>query len=101
MTATVFSYNGMDEEDDDNDTINGFGASLAYAYTQGDTGFNAGIAWVSNIGDSSTLTDVINDNGFDSVKDEGAGHQPQCGRQLQELLAHCRIHCGHGQLCSG
>jgi len=73
LTATVFSYNGMDEGDDDNDTINGFGASLAYAYEQENMGFNAGIAFVTNIGDSSTLTDVINDNGFDSISDTVPG----------------------------
>ena len=51
FTASLFSYNGMNESDDptddDNDTINGFGAALAYSYEQEDRGFNAGIAWAT------------------------------------------------------
>ncbi|MDD2467029.1 MAG: LbtU family siderophore porin [Desulfobulbus sp.] len=87
LTAAVFSYNGMDEGDDDNDTINGFGASLGYAYEQEDVGFNVGIAWVSNIGDSSTITDVINDNGFDSISDEVAGINLNIGGQYKAFSA--------------
>jgi len=63
VKAVVFSYNGMNEgsdpADDDNDSINGFGASLTYSYEQEAMGFNAGIAWVNNIGDSSTITDYL------------------------------------------
>lgn len=87
LTAAVFSYNGMDEGDDDNDTINGFGASLGYAYEQEDGGFNVGIAWVSNIGDSSTITDVINDNGFDSISEEVAGINLNIGGQYKAFSA--------------
>jgi hypothetical protein len=40
FTASLFSYNGMNEgddpADDNNDSINGFGASLAYSYEQED-----------------------------------------------------------------
>lgn len=77
FTATVFSYNGMNEggdpADTDNDTINGFGASLAYSYEQEDRAFNAGIAWVNNIADSSTITDYLEDNGIYSVYDQVPG----------------------------
>ncbi|MGE4559643.1 MAG: LbtU family siderophore porin [Desulfobulbus sp.] len=74
LTATVFSYNGMDEGDDDNDTINGFGASLAYNYEQDDKGFNAGVAWISNIGDSITITDYLEDDkSIYSISDEVPG----------------------------
>lgn len=63
FTASLFSYNGMNESDDptddDNDTINGFGAALAYSYEQEDRGFNAGIAWVNNLGDAGTITDYL------------------------------------------
>ena len=63
FTASLFSYNGMNESDDptddDNDTINGFGAALAYSYEQEDRGFNAGIAWGNNIGDGGTITDYL------------------------------------------
>jgi regulator of replication initiation timing len=63
LTATVFSYNGMEEGSDPNvdgnDTINGFGAALAYSYEQDEKGFKAGIAWVNNLGDANTITDYI------------------------------------------
>ncbi|MGD9950391.1 MAG: LbtU family siderophore porin [Desulfobulbus sp.] len=85
LTATVFSYNGLDEGDENNDTINGFGASLAYDYEQEDIGFNAGIAWVTNIGDSSTLTDVINDNGFNSVIDVVPGISVNVGGSYKSV----------------
>lgn len=77
FTASLFSYNGMNEGDDpfdsDNDSINGFGASLAYSYEQEDRGFNAGIAWVNNIGDAGTTTDYLEDNGLFSVYDQVPG----------------------------
>ena len=73
FTASLFSYNGMNEGGDpadaDNDSINGFGASLAYSYEQEDRGFNAGIAWVNNIADSSTITDYLESNA-DGTKPE-------------------------------
>jgi hypothetical protein len=73
FTASLFSYNGMNEGDDptdsDNDSINGFGASLAYSYEQEDRGFNAGIAWVNNIGDAGTITDYLESNA-DGAKPE-------------------------------
>ena len=59
ITATVFSYNGMDEGDEDNDTINGFGASLGYSYEEEDKTLQTGVSWVSNIGDSSGITDYL------------------------------------------
>lgn len=77
ITATVFSYNGMNENsdpaDDDNDSINGFGASLAYSYEQEDRGVNAGVAWVNNIADSSTITDFLEDASVFSVTDQVPG----------------------------
>ena len=62
ITATVFSYNGIDEGDADNDTINGYGASLSYAQEQENMGFNGGIAYVSNLGDSSELSEIVDQN---------------------------------------
>ena len=77
FTASLFSYNGMNEGDDpadeDNDTINGFGASLAYSYEQEDRGFNAGLSWVNNIADAGTTTDYLEDNGIYSVSDQVPG----------------------------
>lgn len=78
FTGTVFTYNGMDRGDnpahDENDAVNGFGAAVAYHYEQDDMGFNAGIAWVSNIGDSSTITDFLEDDqAIFSLTDEVPG----------------------------
>jgi hypothetical protein len=77
FTATVFSYNGMGENsdpaDDDNDTINGFGASLAYRYEQEDRGFKVGGSWVNNIPDSATITDYLEDGGVSSISDQVPG----------------------------
>ncbi len=78
LTATVFSYNSMREGgdptiDEGNDTINGFGASLAYSYEQEDRGFKVGAAWVNNIADSSTITDYLEDNSIYSVSDQVPG----------------------------
>ncbi len=77
FTATVFSYNGMDENsdpaDDNNDTINGFGASLAYSYEEEDRGFKVGGAWVNNIADSATITDYLEDGGVSSISDQVPG----------------------------
>ena len=73
FTASLFSYNGMNEggdpADTDNDSINGFGASLAYSYEQEDRAFNADIAWVNNIADSSSITDYLESNA-DGTKPE-------------------------------
>ena len=73
FTASLFSFNGMNEggdpADTDNDSINGFGASLAYSYEQEDRAFNAGIAWVNNIADSSSITDYLESNA-DGTKPE-------------------------------
>ena len=52
----------MDENDIDNDTINGYGVSFAYAYEDETMGFNAGISYVTNIGDSTSLTGEIAGN---------------------------------------
>lgn len=56
--ATVFAYNGIDEGDPDNDTINSYGASLSYSYEQDEMGVNAGIAWVNNLGDAEGFDDA-------------------------------------------
>jgi len=64
FTGTVFAYNGIDENDPTdpdpkNDTINGFGASLAYSYEREDTALKAGISWVNNIASSGGISDVL------------------------------------------
>lgn len=92
LSATVFSYNGMNENEDttdsDNDTINGFGASLAYSYEEEDKGFNAGIAWVNNIADSSTITDYIEDTaGLGSISDQVGGITLNIGGKYQAFSA--------------
>ncbi len=92
LTATVFSYNGMNENEDtansDNDTINGFGASLAYSYEEEDKGFNAGIAWVNNIADSSTITDYIEETaGLGSISDQVGGLNLNIGGKYQAFSA--------------
>lgn len=92
ITATVFSYNGMNENEDtadsDNDTINGFGASLAYSHEEEDKGFNAGIAWVNNIADSSTITDYIEETaGLGSISDQIGGLNLNIGGKYQAFSA--------------
>lgn len=97
FTGTVFSYNGMDEgdntTDDENDSVNGFGASLAYSYEEDEKGFNAGIAWVSNIGDSATITDWLesDDDGnkaeIHSILDEVPGVSINLGGKYQAFSA--------------
>jgi len=62
LTATVFSYNGIDEGDADNDTINGYGASLSYANEQENMGYNGGIAYVSNLGDAAEISEFVDEN---------------------------------------
>lgn len=59
LTGTVFAYNGIDQHDTDNDTINGYGASLAYGYEQDEVTLNAGIAWVNNIGSSGGISEAL------------------------------------------
>lgn len=77
FTASLFSYNGFGENsdptDDDNDSINGFGAALAYSYEAEDRGFKVGGAWVNNIGDSGTITDYLEEGGIYSVSDQVPG----------------------------
>lgn len=62
FTGSVFAYNGMDKDDPDNDTINGYGVSLAYSYEEEEKAFNAGAAWISNIADSVEMQDVVRGN---------------------------------------
>lgn len=73
FTASVFSYNGMndgsDPADADNDTINGFGASLAYTYEQDEIGWHAAAAWVNNIADANNTSDYLESNA-DGTKPE-------------------------------
>jgi cell division protein FtsB len=96
ITATVFSYNGMNENedttDDDNDSINGFGASLAYSYEEEDKGFNAGISWVNNIADSSTISDNFESddrapNQIHSISDQVPGMSLNLGGKYQAFSA--------------
>ncbi|MDL2269599.1 LbtU family siderophore porin [Desulfosarcina sp. OttesenSCG-928-A07] len=69
LTASVFAYNGMDEEDSDNDTINAYGAALSYGFEDDNKTFNAGVAWISNIADSVELSDYIHDALQDAGQD--------------------------------
>lgn len=62
FTGSVFAYNGMDKDDPDDDTINGYGVSLSYSYEEEDKAFNAGAAWISNIADSVEMQDVVRGN---------------------------------------
>ncbi|WP_028318089.1 LbtU family siderophore porin [Desulfobulbus elongatus] len=77
FTATVFSYNGMNEGDDpadeDNDSINGFGASLGYSYEQEEMGFKVGGAWINNIADADNTTDILEDSGIYTLRDQVPG----------------------------
>lgn len=70
FTGTVFAYNGIDEHDPDNDTINGCGASLAYGYEQDEVTLNTGISWVNNIGSSGGISEALLSG---SLSDEIAG----------------------------
>ena len=58
FTASVFAYNGVDEIGDDN-TINGYGVSIAYAYEQDDLALRGGAGWVSNLADADGITDIL------------------------------------------
>jgi len=73
LTATVFSYNGMGKNDEANDAVNGFGASLGYKYKKEGKAFQAGASWVSNIGDSSGITDCLESKDVNSITDEVPG----------------------------
>ena len=75
--ANAFTYNGMreggDPTEEENDSINGFGASFAYSYEQDECGFNAGIGWVSNLADAGTITDYLEEKGIFAVADQAPG----------------------------
>ncbi|NCC05801.1 MAG: LbtU family siderophore porin [Desulfobulbus sp.] len=77
VIANVLTYNGMreggDPAEEENDSINGFGASLAYSYEQDECGFNAGIGWVSNLADAGTITDYLEEKGIFAVADQAPG----------------------------
>ena len=64
---------GGDPAEEENDSINGFGASLAYSYEQDECGFNAGIGWVSNLADAGTITDYLEEKGIFAVADQAPG----------------------------
>ena len=77
VIANVLPYNGMreggDPAEEENDSINGFGASFAYSYEQDECGFNAGIGWVSNLADAGTITDYLEEKGIFAVADQAPG----------------------------
>ena len=77
VIANAFTYNGMreggDPAEEENDSINGFGASFAYSYEQDECGFNAGIGWVSNLADAGTITDYLEEKGIFAVADQAPG----------------------------
>ena len=77
VIANVLTYNGMreggDPAEEENDSINGFGASFAYSYEQDECGFNAGIGWVSNLADAGTITDYLEEKGIFAVADQAPG----------------------------
>ena len=77
VIANVFSYNGMreggDPAEEENDSINGFGASFAYSYEQDEGGVNTGIGWVSNLADAGTITDYLEEKGIFAVADQAPG----------------------------
>lgn len=74
FSASLFGYNGMNESDDpaddDNDAINGFGASLRYSLEREESGFDAGVAWVNNLADAGTITDMLEENEVYAVGDQ-------------------------------
>lgn len=77
VNANVFSYNGMreggDPADEENDSINGFGAALAYSHEKEAGGVTVGVGWVNNLADSATITDYLEENGRFSVADQVPG----------------------------
>ena len=58
FTASAFAYNGVDEIGDDN-TVNGYGAAIAYAHEQDDLTLRGGAGWVSNLADADGITDIL------------------------------------------
>lgn len=73
FTGTLFSFNGMDENDPDNDTINGYGASLAYSYEDDAKSFTAGISWVNSLASAGGIADALDANGFNTVSEDVSG----------------------------
>ena len=77
FSAALFSYNGFNESsdpsDEGNDTINGFGGSVAFTYGDDDLGFDAGAAWINDIADSGAITDYLEAQGMYSVASQTGG----------------------------
>lgn len=72
IAGTLFGYKGMNETDAD-DTIKGFGASLAYSYEKDEIAINTGISWVNNIADSGGISDAFDEAGLDSISSQVSG----------------------------
>lgn len=84
FTASVFAYNGVDEIGDDN-TINGYGASIAYACEQDDLTLRGGAGWVSNLADADGITDILPRSEDDAIllHDATAGLNLFAGAQFK------------------
>lgn len=65
FTGSVFTFNGLDDNDIAHDTVNGYGVSLAYEYKDEERGFQAAAAWVNNIAPASGIHDSLQTSDID------------------------------------
>jgi hypothetical protein len=56
--ASVFSFNGA-TNDDTNDTIDHFGANAGFAKKMETMGFDVGVSYISDIGDTGTISEIV------------------------------------------
>lgn len=69
FSGAVFVFNGTSKQRGDND-IDDYGATLGYAMEKGDAGFAVNFGYISDIGDSDTVQDVVASNlGSNDVMD--------------------------------
>ena len=66
--AAVFGYNGMKEQEDEN-TIKGYGAKIGYDYSRADFSLNTAVCWVNDMADADSITDVFDEIGLDTIHD--------------------------------
>lgn len=63
ITALAYVFNGdVDHDSASNDTLQNWGARLAYDSTADNAGFGIGVDYLSNIADSDSIGDYLDDN---------------------------------------
>ena len=70
--ASVYAFNGdVDEHDNDDDEIEGFGVNAGFAYENDSVSLDLGVYYINNIGDSDLLTEFLPDEIDDYVEGYG------------------------------